>query len=256
LNASGASLTCVASTLVATTAALDAATLTLEASRFTTSNLTLDNGEGSAATVVFASGAIGASDGNADATRDAVDGNNGAADAYVDAILTATETATVGAATFTGTGYFASPQGTDASAATFETSVRCVDYCAEVEAFAATATGPTTANVVWSATDETARVCVERENAAAPNGWEVVAITPTKDASPLEVALSEKERFRIFDGQTFVVDAADGGVLAPFWQVASWAVVDAESSGAPDDGDSASRFLVAAAWAVPVDRAV
>jgi len=256
LNASGASLTCVASTLVATTAALDAATLTLEASRFTTSNLTLDNGEGSAATVVFASGAIGASDGNADATRDAVDGNNGAADAYVDAILTATETATVGAATFTGTGYFASPQGTDASAATFETSVRCVDYCAEVEAFAATATGPTTANVVWSATDETARVCVERENAAAPNGWEVVAITPTEDASPLEVALSEKERFRIFDGQTFVVDAADGGVLAPFWQVASWAVVDAESSGAPDDGDSASRFLVAAAWAVPVDRAV
>ncbi|MBQ2851680.1 MAG: hypothetical protein IJE77_14460, partial [Thermoguttaceae bacterium] len=53
-----------------------------------------------------------------------------------------------------------------------------------------------------------ARVCVERENAAAPNGWEVVAITPMEGASPLEVALSGKERFRIFDGATFTVDAA------------------------------------------------
>ncbi|MBR4834952.1 MAG: hypothetical protein IKU86_11565, partial [Thermoguttaceae bacterium] len=85
---------------------------------------------------------------------------------------------------------------------------RRVDYSAVVETFAATATGPTTATLAWSATDATARVCVERENAAAPNGWEVVAITPTEDASPLEVALSGKERFRIFDGFDFLSDEA------------------------------------------------
>ncbi|MBQ9127209.1 MAG: hypothetical protein IJY15_05550, partial [Thermoguttaceae bacterium] len=173
-----------------------------------------------------------------------------------DATLAATEAATVGAASFAGTGYFATPQGTDLTAATFAATIRRVDYSAGVADFTATAIGPTTATLVWSATDATARVCVERENAAAPNGWDVVAITPTADGEPLEVALSRRERFRIFDGATFTVDAADGGVLAPFWQVASWAVVDAESSGAPDDGDSASRFSVAAAWAVPVDRAV
>ncbi|MBR4835037.1 MAG: hypothetical protein IKU86_12020, partial [Thermoguttaceae bacterium] len=126
----------------------------------------------------------------------------------VDAILAATQNATVGAATFSGTGYFATPQGTDASAATFAETVRVVDFCAEVKAFAATATGPTTATLAWSATDVTAQVCVERENAAAPNGWEVVATTPTEDASPLEVALSGKERFRIFDGAKFTVDSA------------------------------------------------
>ncbi|MBR5244360.1 MAG: hypothetical protein IKW13_09005, partial [Thermoguttaceae bacterium] len=86
--------------------------------------------------------------------------------------------------------------------------VRVCEYGASVETFSATATGPTTATIVWSATDATARVCVERENAAAPNGWEVVATTPTEDASPLEVALSGKERFRIFDGQAFYVDEA------------------------------------------------
>ncbi|MBR4105613.1 MAG: hypothetical protein IKK39_16340, partial [Thermoguttaceae bacterium] len=144
---------------------------------------------------------------------------------------------------------------TDASAATFETYVRRVDWSAGVETVAATAAGPTTAKLEWSATDATARVCVERENAAAPNGWEVVAFAAA-DESPLSVALSGRENFRIFDGATFRVDAADGGVLAPFWQVASWAVVDAESSGAPDGGDSESRFSVAAVWAVPVDRAV
>ncbi|MBQ9798941.1 MAG: hypothetical protein IJO40_03285, partial [Thermoguttaceae bacterium] len=116
--------------------------------------------------------------------------------------------------------------------------------------------GPTTAKLEWSATDETARVCVERENAAAPNGWETLAITPTEDASPLTVALNGRERFRIFDGATFTVDSADGSLLAPFWQVASWAVLGAETPGASENGDAATRFSVAAAWAVPVDRAV
>ena len=126
----------------------------------------------------------------------------------VDAILTATETATVGAASFSGTGYFATPQGTDASAATFAETIRVSDFGAGVADFAATATGPTTAKLEWSATDETARVCVERENTAAPNGWETLTIAPTAEASPLEVALSRRERFRVFDGATFTVDSA------------------------------------------------
>ncbi|MBR5244022.1 MAG: fibronectin type III domain-containing protein [Thermoguttaceae bacterium] len=147
----------------------------------------------------------------------------------VDAVLTATESATVGAATFSGAGYFATPQGTDLTAATFETSVRRVDFGANVETFAATATGPTTATLAWRATDATARVCVERENAASPNGWEVVAITPTEDASPLEVALNGKERFRIFDGATFRVDSAWFSV--EFYQCRTVSVAVASADG-------------------------
>ncbi|MBQ7813060.1 MAG: hypothetical protein IJ387_01025 [Thermoguttaceae bacterium] len=233
-------------------------TLTVDGGNVHVAELSVADG----ATVAFlpaesqvATGGANATDGTV-SIGGATDGSDANALTYVDAILTATETATVGAATFTGVGYFATPQGTDLTAAMFAEAVRVVDYSAGVADFTATATGPTTAKLEWSATDATARVCVERENAAAPNGWEVVAITPTADGEPLEVALSRRERFRIFDGATFTVDAADGGVLAPVWQVASWAVVDAESSGAPDDGDSASRFSVAAAWAVPVDRAV
>ncbi|MBP3557589.1 MAG: hypothetical protein J6K20_07815, partial [Thermoguttaceae bacterium] len=142
------------------------------------------------------------------ATSNAINATSGTAATYVDAILTATESASVGAATFTGAGYFAPPQGTDLTAATVAETIRVVDFGAGVETFAATATGPTKAKLAWSATNETARVCVERENAAAPNGWEVVATTPTEGASPLEVALSGKERFRIFDGATFTVDFA------------------------------------------------
>ena len=141
-----------------------------------------------------------------------LDAADGASVAFLsergDAVLTATESATVGAASFSGVGYFATPPETDLTAATFAETIRRVDYSAGVETFAATATGPTTARLEWSATDATARVCVERENAAAPNGWETLALTPTEDASPLSVALSGRERFRIFDGQTFYVDAA------------------------------------------------
>ncbi|MBQ7111326.1 MAG: hypothetical protein IJO06_08890, partial [Thermoguttaceae bacterium] len=125
-----------------------------------------------------------------------------------DATLAATESATVGAASFSGVGYFATPPGTNLTDATFGAYVRSVDYSAGVADFTATATGSTAASVVWSATDATARVCVERENAAAPNGWEVVAVAATAEASPLEVALSGSEKFRIFDGQTFYVDEA------------------------------------------------
>ena len=135
-------------------------------------------------------------------------GNDANAGVSVDAVLTATDSATVGNATFVGNGYFATPPETDLTAATFETCVRRVDFGAGVETFAATATGPKTARLEWSATDAGATVCVERENAAAPNGWEVIAITPTADASPLEVALDGRERFRIFDGVQCYVDEA------------------------------------------------
>ncbi|MBQ7110236.1 MAG: hypothetical protein IJO06_03350, partial [Thermoguttaceae bacterium] len=232
---------------------LDVASLTMNAD----ATLSVNGGSAKAATLTLAAGSTLTLDG-ASVNVAELSVADGATVAFsgVDAILTATETATVGAATFAGVGYFATPPETDLTAATFETSVRRVDWSAGVADFTATATGSTTASVVWSATDATARVCVERENAAAPNGWEVVALTSTGEASPLTVALSGRENFRIFDGRTFVVDAADGGVLAPFWQVASWAVVDAENSDAPDDGDAGSRFSVAGAWAVPVDRAV
>jgi hypothetical protein len=122
--------------------------------------------------------------------------------------LTATESATVGAASFAGVGYFATPRDADLTAATFAETVRRVEFGANVETFAATATGPTTAKLEWSATDATKPVYVERQNAAAPNGWETIAVASTAEASPLTVALTGRETFRIFDGATFRVDAA------------------------------------------------
>ena len=126
----------------------------------------------------------------------------------VDAVLSATESATVGAATFTGVGYFATPPGTDLTAATFAATIRRVDYSAGVADFTATATSPTAATLVWSATDAAALVCVERENAAASNGWEVVAITPTEGASPLMITATDVSVFRIFDGARFLSDSS------------------------------------------------
>ncbi|MBP3531200.1 MAG: fibronectin type III domain-containing protein, partial [Thermoguttaceae bacterium] len=232
------------------------AALTVDGARGVVAELSVADG----ATVAFSPAESQAATGGANGTAgtaatNGVSATNGTDLTYVDAVLAATETATVGVATFAGTGYFATPQGTDLTAATFAEAVRVSDFGAGVADFTATATGPTTATLAWSATDATARVCVERESAAAPNGWEVVAVA-TAAESPLSVALSGRERFRVFDGATFTVDSADGSPLAPFWQVASWAVLGAETPGAPEDGDAATRFSVAAAWAVPVDRAV
>lgn len=122
----------------------------------------------------------------------------------VDAVLSATESATVGSATFAGTGYFATPPGTDLTAATFAETIRVVDFSAGVADFTATANGPTTATLAWSATDAGATVCAERETAT---GWEVV---DARASSTLETTIITPgvTRFRLFDGEKFLYDVA------------------------------------------------
>jgi len=186
LNASGAELRFVASTLTATTLELSVgSSLAVNGASVCVKALTVADGANVAFSPAESQGATNEANANATASTVAT---------YVDAVLAATESATVGAASFSGVGYFATPTATDASAATFAETVRRAEVGANVETFAATATGPTTAKLEWSATDATKPVYVERQNAAAPNGWEVVAFA-TAAESPLIVALSGSERF-------------------------------------------------------------
>ena len=168
-------------TLIVETATLNAETLTLTAD----STLTVDGGNVCVAELSVA-----------DVANVAFSG--------VDAILTATETATVGDATFTGTGYFATPQGTDVTAATFAEDVRACDYGAGISAFSAVAISATEAAIEWSATDETATVCVERKTSS---GWEVVDV---RGESGLTAAIATPGAtvFRAFDGAAFWIDTA------------------------------------------------
>ncbi|MBR5242742.1 MAG: hypothetical protein IKW13_00770, partial [Thermoguttaceae bacterium] len=180
---SGATLNVDGAIVSVETATLgDASSLVVSGGRVDVESLTVADG----ASVAFSNVNVEAEEvGETDATASAgTDGDDnagsGATDANTgvsgDAVLTAWGSATVGAASFAGRGYFATPTGTDLTAATFAETVRVVEFGANVETFAATATGPTTAKLEWSATNETARVCVERQNAAAPNGWETIAV--------------------------------------------------------------------------------
>ena len=149
------------------------ATLTVAGARFTVDTLEV----GAAASVVF--------------TGD-------------DAILAATGSATVGAATFGGRGYFATPPGTTLTAATFGDEARACDYGAGVSAFSAVATSATQAALEWSRANQNATVCVERETAT---GWEVV---DARASSTLETTIITPgvARFRLFDGENFLYDVA------------------------------------------------
>lgn len=119
-----------------------------------------------------------------------------------DAILSATGSATLGAATFDGAGYFATPQGTDLTAATFAETIRVCDYGAGVETFSAITLGSGRASLSWTQTNKTATVCVERKTTT---GWDVLNVAAT---SPIETTLAGAATFRVFDGERFLSDAA------------------------------------------------
>ncbi len=121
----------------------------------------------------------------------------------VDAILAATETATVGAATFTGTGYFATPPGTDTSSASFAETVRNCDYGANVSSFSASPNTATTALLSWVKQNSTPSVLIEEANGSA---WSVVSNRATGDS--LSVDISALKTFRLFDGENFFTASA------------------------------------------------
>ena len=122
----------------------------------------------------------------------------------VDAVLAATETATVGAATFTGVGYFATPPETDATAATFAETVRTCDYGANIQSFSATAVSASDAKLEWTQTDSAKYILIERRD---DNGWNIVS-DAIADESPYEIALDGRQQFRVFDGDKFLYDDA------------------------------------------------
>jgi hypothetical protein len=115
-----------------------------------------------------------------------------------DAILAATETATVGTATFTGTGYFATTPGTDTSSASFAETVRNCDYGANVSSFNASPNTATSALLSWVKQNSTPSVLIEEANGSA---WNVVNNRANGDS--LFVDISAPKTFRLFDGEKF-----------------------------------------------------
>lgn len=115
-----------------------------------------------------------------------------------DAVLTATETATVGTATFTGTGYFATPPGTDTSSASFAETVRDCDYGANVSSFSSLPKTATAALLSWVKQNLTPSVLIEETNGSV---WNVVNNRVTGDS--LFVDISAPKTFRLFDGEKF-----------------------------------------------------
>lgn len=120
----------------------------------------------------------------------------------VDAVLSATESATVGSTTLTGTGYFATPPGTDLTAATFAETIRVCDCGAALTSFSAVALNSTEAAISW--TGRGVGVCLERKTS---DSWEVLA---TRAESPITVAIVDSggSVFRAFDGVRFLSDGA------------------------------------------------
>jgi hypothetical protein len=116
----------------------------------------------------------------------------------IDTTFTVTETATVGAATFIGIGYFATPPGTDTSSASFAETVRNCDYGANVSSFSASPDTVTTALLSWVKQDLTPSVLIEEANGSV---WNVVNNRATGDS--LFVDISAPKTFRLFDGEKF-----------------------------------------------------
>ena len=135
---------------------------------------------------------------------DAVDGVNVAfSSERGDAVLTATESATIGAALFSGTGYFATPPGTDTSSVSFTETVRDCDYGANVSSFSASPNTTTAALLSWVKQNLTPSVLIEEANGSV---WNVVNNRATGDS--LFVDISAPKTFRLFDGEKFFTASA------------------------------------------------
>ena len=176
---------------------LDVASLTMNAD----ATLSVNGGSAKAATLTLAAGSTLTLDG-ASVNVAELTVADGATVAFsgVDAVLTATAAATVGAATFTGTGYFATPQGTDVSAATFAETVRACDCGASLTSFLA-APGVTGAALAWTVENAEVSVLLERQNA---NGWAVVETRAVGGSARVDGLEPGTTLFRAFDGAQFL----------------------------------------------------
>ncbi|MBR4104737.1 MAG: hypothetical protein IKK39_11835, partial [Thermoguttaceae bacterium] len=119
---------------------------------------------------------------------------------YVDAVLSATTAATVGAATFTGVGYFATPTETDLTSATFAEDVRVCDCGASLTSFLA-APGVSGVALAWTVANADASVLLERQNA---NGWAVVETRAVGGSARVDGLAPGTTLFRAFDGAQFL----------------------------------------------------
>jgi hypothetical protein len=159
---------------------LDVASLTLAAN----ATLTVDGARGAVVELIVGGGATVAFSG-------------------VNATLTAAETATVGAASFTGIGYFATPPGTDTSSAAFSENVRDCDYGADVSSFNAFPVSTRVVNLSWVKKNLVPCVLIEEANG---NEWNIV--NNRADGESLVVDISAPETYRLFDGENFFTTSA------------------------------------------------
>ena len=121
----------------------------------------------------------------------------------IDAILTATETATIGDASFMGIGYFATPPVTDTSSAVFAENVRNCDYGANVSSFSSFPVSTTVVNLSWVKQNQVPCVLIEEANG---NEWNIV--NNRADGESLVVDISAPKTFRLFDGENFFTSSA------------------------------------------------
>ncbi|MBQ6828527.1 MAG: hypothetical protein IJO46_10990 [Thermoguttaceae bacterium] len=152
------------------------------------------------ASLTLADGALSIDGGSVNVGTLSVAGGATVAFSGSDATLAATETATVGAASFTGTGYFATPPGTNLTAATFAEAVRVCDYGALLASFLA-APGVSGVALAWTVANADASVLLERQDA---NGWAVVETRAVGGSARVDGLEPGTTLFRAFDGAQFL----------------------------------------------------
>lgn len=103
-----------------------------------------------------------------------------------------------------GVGYLVAPLAQYFDGSQIGEDVRICDYGAGAQTFSATANSATTATLVWSQDDEQSSVLLETYDA----GWKVLENNIGVDASPYETTLTGAQRFRLFDGVSFLYDEA------------------------------------------------
>lgn len=155
-----------------------------------------------------------------------------------DCIFAVTSAATIGAATFQNaadsTGYFATPEGTNTSSATFSDVVNCV-YGAGI---IATALTPTAAN--WTAENVATPILIEQKNG---NSWSV--LTANASGGTYAGTFDDNDVLRLFDGVAFFVTSFP----AAYWLVNSYAV-NASNGWAVDPSAVANNDWIVNASAI------
>ena len=115
-----------------------------------------------------------------------------------DAVLTATESATVGASTFSGAGYFASPHNSDLSSATFTEGAVSCDYGANVLYLDFNSTSITSGQLTWEKQNDVPDVLLEKIV-----GGSTVLINNRFPGTTYSTEVYVPTTFRVFDGKRF-----------------------------------------------------